>query len=305
MKTTHALLNTSLLAAAFSLAGIGAAHAADAPQRTFATPEAAVDALAGAARADDEAALGDILGPSWKDALSSGDKAIDDAALAQFVAKFDRMHRLTTMTNGTEVLNVGADNYPYPIPLAQSGGAWHFDSTAGIREVGIRHIGANELLALDAVDVIAGAEEAYRASAKEREVETYTQQIFSSDGKRDGLYWVVTANEEPSPLAELGEVIQNQSAMKAPLVLDGYTFRILTSQGASAKGGAKSYVKGGHMTDGFAVLATPVDYGTSGIASFMRGADGVVYEKDLGADTAKIAAAITAYEPGDGWKSVE
>ncbi len=305
MKTIHALLNTSLLAAAISLAGIGSAHAADAQQKTFATPEAAADALAKAARADDEKTLTEILGPSWKDTLSSGAKSIDDAALREFVAKFDRMHRWTAMTNGSEVLHVGADNYPYPIPLAKSGDAWRFDSAAGEREVAIRHVGANELLALDAVDVIAGAEEAYRANVREGEVETYAQQIFSSDGKRDGLFWVVAANEEPSPLAELGQVIEDREARKAPLVLDGYTFRILTAQGASAKGGAKSYVKDGRMSDGFAVLATPIDYGTSGIASFMRGADGVVYEKDLGADTAKAAASISAYEPGDGWKSVE
>ena len=305
MKTIHALLNTSLLAAAIALAGIGAAHAADAQQKTFATPDAAADALAKAARTRDENALAEILGPSWKDTLSSGDAAIDAAELEAFVAKFDRMHRWTALTNGSEVLNVGADNYPYPIPLAKSGGTWHFDAAAGMREVAVRHIGANELLALDAVDVIAGAEEAYRANAKEGEVETYATQIFSSDGQRDGLYWAVAANEEPSPLAELGQVIEDREAMKAPLVLDGYTFRILAAQGASAKGGAKSYVKNGRMTDGFAVLAVPVDYGTSGIASFMRGADGVVYEKDLGTDTAKVAATIDAYEPGDGWKSVE
>jgi hypothetical protein len=305
MKTIHALLNTSLLAAAIALAGIGAATAADAQQKTFATPDAAADALAKAARADDEKALAEILGPSWKDALSSGDAAIDDAALREFVAKFDRMHRWTAMTDGTEVLHVGADNYPYPIPLAKSGAAWHFDSAAGMREVAVRHIGANELLALDAVDVIAGAEEAYRANARDGEIETYAQQIFSSDGRHDGLYWAVAANEPPSPLAELGEVVEDRQALNAPLVLDGYTFRILTAQGASAKGGAKSYVKDGRMTDGYAVLATPVDYGTSGIASFMRGADGVVYEKDLGPDTAKIAASITAYDPGDGWTSVE
>jgi DUF2950 family protein len=305
MKTIRVLFNTSLLASGIALCGIGAAHAADAQQKTFATPEAAAAALANAARDEDEKSLGEILGPSWKDTLSSGDKAIDDAALAEFVARFDRMHRWTAMTDGSEVLSVGADNYPYPIPLAKSGATWRFDSGAGMREVAVRHIGANELLALDAVDVIAGAEEAYRANAREGEVETYAQQIFSSDGKRDGLYWVVAANEEPSPLAELGEVIQDRAALKAPLVLDGYTFRILTAQGASATGGARSYVKDGYMSDGFAVLATPVDYGISGIASFMRGADGVVYEKDLGADTAKLAAAITAYEPGDGWKSVE
>jgi DUF2950 family protein len=305
MKTLHALLNTSLLAGAIALGCAGSAHATDTQQKTFATPDAAADALAAAARTGNENALAEILGPSWKDTLSSGDAATDAAALKEFVAKFDRMHRWTKMTDGSEVLHVGADNYPYPVPLANAGAAWHFDSAAGEREVALRHIGANELLALDAVDVIAGAEEAYRARAREGEVEAYAQEIFSSDGKRDGLYWAVAGNEEPSPLAELGEVIADRTALKSPLVLDGYTFRILATQGASAKGGAKSYVTDGAMTGGFAVLATPIDYGTSGVMSFLRGSDGVVYEKDLGGDTSKIAASIVAYDPGDGWKSVE
>jgi hypothetical protein len=305
MKTIRALINTSLLASAIALAGIGAAHAADTTQTTFASPAAAADALAAAARANDDKALGNILGASWKDTLSSGDAATDAADLKEFVAKFDRMHRWTVMSDGSEVLNVGADNYPYPIPLVKSGASWHFDAAAGDREVMTRRIGANELLALDAVDVIAGAEEAYRANARDGEVAAYAQTITSRDGKRDGLYWVVTEKDGPSPLAELGEVIADHASIKDPLVLDGYTFRILTAQGATAKGGAKSYVKNGAMTEGFAVLATPVEYGASGFMSFMRGSDGVVYEKDLGEDGAKAAATITAYDPGNGWKSVE
>lgn len=305
MKSIQTLFHSALLAGAIALGlGTNPLHAADA-QKSFASPEAAATALAAAVRANDSKALDDILGPTWKTTLGSGDASADAAALKEFLDKYERMHRWTAMTDGSEVLIVGADNYPYPIPLAKSGTGWQFDAKAGEREMATRRLGANELLALDAVDIIAGAEEAYFARATDGEVAMYAQNIVSTDGKRDGLYFVVAESDEPSPLAELGQVIADRAQLKDPLVLDGYTFRILAEQGASANGGAKSYVANGAMTEGFAVLATPVDYGKSGFMSFMRGRDGVVYEKDLGENTAEVAASIKAYEPGDGWKAVE
>jgi Protein of unknown function (DUF2950) len=296
----------SIMIAAIAAAAAGfvtGTHARDA-QLTFATPEAASKALADAARADDENALGDILGQSWQDALSSGDAAVDKVALKAFVAQYDQMNRWTAMTDGTRILHVGADNYPYPIPLAHAASSWHFDSTAGEREVAARRIGANELLAIDAVNVIAQAEEAYLDGAG-NEVKTYARSIVSGDGKHDGLYWSTTTSEQPSPLAALGDLAAEGTRIGEPLTLDGYTYRILAAQGAGAKGGAKSYVGNGAMTGGFAVLASPVEYGTSGIMTFMLNREGVVYEKDLGDDTARTAKTIAAYDPANGWTAVE
>jgi len=307
ISNTRLSLARSLLATtiAFTVAGSLAAHAADGAQKMFASPEAAAKALAAAARADDEAALTEILGSSWKDVLGSGDAAADKAALDAFVAKYDQMNRWTTMTDGTRVLYIGADNYPYPVPLARDGAsAWHFDSATGEREVRMRRIGANELLAIDAVNVIANAEEAYLGGKRDGQTATYASAIVSSDGKHDGLYWAVAQSESPSPLAALGDLTA-QSALAEPLILDGYRYRILDAQGDTASGGAKSYIENGVMSGGFAVLASPVDYGKSGIMSFMLSREGVVYQKDLGEETVNIAAAIEAYEPGDGWTSVE
>ncbi len=191
------------------------------------------------------------------------------------------------MADGSRVLHIGADNYPYPIPLVGSGDRWHFDAAAGEREVAVRRIGANELLAIDAIAVIANAEESFLEGARDGVAAGYARTIYSGDGKRDGLYWNVVVDETPSPLAALGSLINQNAAVHDPLVVDGYAFRILQAQGSNAEGGAKSYVKNDAMTDGFAVLATPVDYGSTGITSFMMSRDGVVYEKDLATTPAK------------------
>jgi len=293
------------LALAIGLAGVfSAAHAGE-TQKTFATPEAAAQALATAARASDERALEQILGASWNDALGAGDAAADKAALHSFVTQYDQMHRWTAMTDGSRVLHIGADNYAYPVPLAGNAPSWHFDAAAGAREIDVRRIGANELLAIDAVNVIADAEEAYLDGARDDDTREYATTIVSSDGKRDGLYWSATASREPSPLAALGTLAADSATLGQPLVLDGYSYRILQAQGDTAPGGAASYVKDGAMTGGFAVLASPVEYGSSGIMSFMLSRDGVVYQKDLGRQTVNVAATMTAYNPGDGWTSVE
>jgi hypothetical protein len=300
-------MNTKLkvlaIALAMNLSAIAGAAAADAAQKTFASPEAAGQALVAAARADDEKSLAEILGPAWKERMSSGDAADDKAALDAFVAKYDRMNRWTTMRDGSRVLDVGADNYPYPIPLAKSGAAWRFDSAAGEREIAVRRIGANELLAIDAVNVMADAQEAYLDGQRDGVVKKYAKSIVSTNGKHDGLYWNALGQEMQSPLGALDDIVDDGTTLKDPLILDGYSYRVLTQQGASAPGGAKSYLKDGELTDGFAILATPSRYGTSGVMSFMMSRDGVVYQKDLGDET--LANDIAAYDPGDGWTPVE
>jgi hypothetical protein len=280
------------------------AKAADsAAQATFVSPAAAGQALQAASRAQDKDALGHIFGSQSGAIVNSGDPAEDNAALQFFVTKYDRMNRWVTMTDGSRVLYIGSDNYAFPIPLVQdSESRWYFDTAAGEREILARRIGRNELLAIDASTSIANAEELYRRRFKE-----YTQTILGSPEKQDGLHWEVPQDQPPSPLGRLGNFaeIAASSAVNGAPVFDGYSFRILSAQGDKAKGGAKSYMTGGKMTAGFAVIATPVKYQDSGIMTFIVSRDGVVYQKDLGPNTANAAASITSYNPTEGWTPAE
>jgi Protein of unknown function (DUF2950) len=272
-----------------------------AAQMTFATPAEAGQALQAAAKSDDEKALTSILGPKSGPILSSGDPAEDKAALQYFVSKYDQMNRWVAMTDGGQVLNIGADNYPFPIPLAQDAAArWYFNTPAGEDEILARRIGRNELLAMDACSAIANAEELYFASASR-----YTPKIISTSGTQDGLYWEAPA---PSPLGKLNDFAPDaisSAGSTGSLTLDGYSFRVLTAQGNEADGGERSYLANQQLTKGFAVIAAPVKYRDSGIMTFIMGGDGVVYQRDLGPNTVDVAASITTYNPTEEWIPVE
>ncbi|MGA7046725.1 MAG: DUF2950 family protein [Candidatus Sulfotelmatobacter sp.] len=276
-------------------------------QITFQSPADAGAALAKAAKSGDEAALVEILGIDTKVLLSAGDKEADKATLENFASKYEKMNRWVDMTDGSRVLFIGADNFAFPVPLAENAsGQWYFDGVAGAEEVRARDIGRNELLAIDACAALATAQEIYftdgGASAE------YAQRIISSAGKQDGLYWPASEQQGASSLASLSEFPKSSLASLTadqPLVIDGYALRILTAQGDDTPGGAKSYIVNGKMTGGFAILATPVRYAETGITTFMTNQDGVVYERDLGPDTAKIAASIQEFKPSDDWSPVQ
>jgi Protein of unknown function (DUF2950) len=207
------------------------------------------------------------------------------------------------MTDGSQILNIGADNYPFPIPLAQdSSGKWYFNTAAGADEILARRIGQNELLAIDACGAIGNAEELYFRTARDGSpAHEYTSMIISSPGKQDGLYWEGQAS---SPLGKLDDFAKSElssATSTGPLVIDGYSFRVLTAQGDQAKGGAKSYVVNGKMTNGFAVIASPVTYRDSGVMTFILSREGVVYERDLGPNTVSLAASIKEYNPSHDW----
>ncbi len=276
-------------------------------QITFDTPAAAGAALVQAARDDDGVALSGMLGLDTKALLSSGSMEQDKAELQAFVAKYDKMNRWVDMSDGTRVLYLGADNFAFPVPLAQdSSGRWYFDGVAGAQEIRARDIGRNELLAIDACYALANAEQVYFAMHSNTPV--YAQRIVSTNGKRDGLYWPASASRAPSPLAVLDEFAKSSLASASPnqpFVMDGYSFRILTAQGDDAPGGTRSYVTNGKLAGGFAVLAMPVRYAETGIMTFMVGPDGTVYEQDFGPDTAKIDRSIQAYNPNDDWSPVD
>src|SRR5579863_405302 len=276
-------------------------------QVTFVSQAEAGAALANAARNANGAEVDKILGASTRFLLSTGDRQTDQAALQAFATKYDTMNRWVDMTDGSAVLYIGVDNYAFPVPLARNAsGEWYFDAVAGAEEVRARDIGRNELLAIDACSALSGAQDAYLARGGDSGA--YAQRIISSSGKQDGLYWPASEKENSSPLASLSEFPRSSLVSLAPnqpLTIDGYTLRILNAQGKDAPGGSKSYVVNGKMTGGFAILATPVKYGETGIMTFMTGMDGVVYERDLGPDTGTIAAYIQEFNPTDDWSPVE
>src|SRR5258708_5798148 len=282
--------------------------AQEAGQRTFAYAEDASRALYDAMQAEDEQAPLSILGPAGKDVLSSGDPEEDLDARVSFVVKYQEMHRFVTEANGTVTLVVGAENWPFPIPLVNNQGKWYFDTDAGKDEILFRRIGRNELAAEDACRDLVEAQKEYFARAPAGFSRQFAQKLVSEEGRHDGLYWHGAYDEFDSPINALiayarGTGSKNQ--VGDPVPFNGYFFRILTSQGPHALGGAKSYVVDGVMTGGFAFIAYPAEYRSSGVMTFIVDESGTIYEKDFGPDTTKIAEAVTAYDPDSTWHQAE
>lgn len=275
-------------------------------QKTFATPADAGAGFLEAAQSGNQNALLAIFGPDGKVALFSGDAVKDQDNLQDFVAAYNQMHRWREIKAGGEILYTGADNYPFPIPLGQNpSGQWYFDTAAGKDEILARRIGRDELTAIAACQGVADAEQKYFAEKYDGDkAGQYTQKFISDDGTQDGLYWPVSAGQTPSPfevVRDFAKAAGYTNSGDKPQPYNGYYFRILTKQGDSAPGGAKDYVVNGKMTGGFAALAYPAEYRNSGIMTFIIGKDGIVYQKDLGEGTTEAAAALTEYNPGDGW----
>ena len=281
-------------------------------QRTFSSAEQAGGALFAAAQQPDGSALLAVLGPEGKDIVSSGDAVEDMNDRARFIAKYEQMHRLAKGINGGMTLYVGAENWPFPIPLVEKNGFWYFDTAAGRQEILMRRIGKNEVVAIDACHSLVNAEQIYRSTAFRNE-HFYAERFVSGKGMHDGLFWTGAADELDSPLDPLiadAGVENTKSSSQAgtagdPMPFNGYLFRILTGQGPHAEGGAKSYIVNGEMVGGFAFVAYPAEYRSSGVMTFVVNQDGVLYEKDLGPDTAKIAGAMTQYDPDSTWHRID
>jgi len=275
-------------------------------QKTFASPADAGAAFLEAAKSGDQTALLAIFGPDAKDALFSGDAVKDKDALQEFVAAYNQMHRWGKIKTGGEMLNIGADNHTFPIPLGENpSGQWYFDTAAGKDEILARRIGKDELTAIAACGVIADAQQQYFSQTHDGDkTRQYAQKFISDEGKQNGLYWPVPAGRPSSPFEDVRDFAKAAgytNAGEKPQPFNGYYFLILTKQGETAKGGAKDYVVNGKMTGGFAILAYPAEYRNSGIVTFTVGKDGIVYQKDLGEKTADVATALGEYNPDDGW----
>jgi hypothetical protein len=305
--TAPFVMFAALSLAASLLVSCGKEESPKPEQKTFASPADAGDAFLAAAKADDQSALQAIFGPDSKNVLFSGDAVKDKDSLKEFVAAYDQMHRWREIKVGGEILYVGADNFPFPIPLGKNpSGQWVFDTAAGKDEILARRIGKDELSAIAACSATATAQQTYFGQTHDGDaVKQYSQKFISDDGKQNGLYWPTATGQPPSPLEQVRDFANAAGYTNAgdkPQPFNGYYFRFLTKQGAAAKGGAKDYLVNGHLTGGFAILAYPVDYRNSGVMTFIVGTDGVVYQKDLGEKTADIASAMAEYNPGDGWK---
>jgi hypothetical protein len=275
--------------------------------RTFAAPQDASAALHAATKAEDRTALLAIFGPDSADLIFSGDAAQDKLAAEHFTSAYQTMDRWRKQTDGSEVLLVGTENHPFPIPLKKnSGGQWYFDLAAGKDEILSRRIGDNELAAVDVMAAMADAQTQYISQIHDG-VKEYAQKFISDEGKEDGLYWKSLEGQPKSPLGPLvafasAEGFNAQSGKQQPF--HGYFYRILTKQGASAKGGTKDYVVRGKMTGGFAFVAYPEKYGDTGIMSFIINQDRVVFEKKLGKSTVEGAKAMTEFDPDKSWTAV-
>jgi Protein of unknown function (DUF2950) len=291
--------------------GLGCARAALAQepgQKTFNSAMEATDAFAVAVGSHDEAAMLAILGSSGRALISSGDPVADRTKQDTFAAQYRASHQFAAAGDGRTFLYIGPENWPTPIPLRKNGSQWYFDTDYGKQEILYRRIGSDELNVIKVCAAIADGQRDYYAALHDGASEhQYAQRFRSTAGTQDGLFWEVSASAQPeSPLgplvAEAASEGYQHHANGQPHPFHGYIYRLLTSQGANAPGGAKSYIVDGKMTGGFALVAYPVSYRDSGVMTFIVNQDGQIYQKDLGPNTAQIASAMMAYDPDATWR---
>ena len=279
-------------------------------QKGFASAEEAVKAFAAAMRSHDDKELLAIFGTAAKELISSGDPVSDKQRKERFVSSYDLKNSLGK-EGDKMVLIVGEQDWPFPIPLVKKGDQWIFDTKAGKEEILNRRIGENELSTVQTLLAVVDAQREYAMNDRDNDgILEYAEKFRSDPGKKNGLYWETKEGEEPSPLGPLvaqareAGYEKKQSGGK-PSPYYGYYFRILKAQGKDAPGGSYDYVVKGKMIGGFAVVAYPAKYGNSGVMTFIVNHDGVVYEKNIGKNTGKIAKAMKKYDPDKTWKKAE
>jgi len=278
--------------------------------KVFASPDDAGNALLDAAKSGDQNALLAIFGPESKELISSGDAVQDKAAIDGFVSAYPVMHRWRKMADGVQILLVGADNFPFPIPLkTNSTGQWFFDVAAGKDEILARRIGRNELAVIDTCAALVDAQAQYYSERHDGgSANQYALKVISDTGKQNGLYWESAEDQPTSPLGPLVAYATDdgysvKSGSHGPF--HGYNFRMLTRQGSHAQGGAKDYLVDGKMVGGFAFVAYPAEYRNSGVMTFIINQDGVLFQKDLGKTTTETATAMREFDPDSSWSQVE
>jgi hypothetical protein len=267
-----------------------------------------VTALIAALQKGDTKELAKVLGPGTDELLSSGDPVADKADRARFIASYQAKHSLQDDGADRKTLVVGDDDWPMPIPLVKRDGGWAFDGAEGADEIVYRRVGANELGAIDVCRGFVNAQHEYASTGHDGDPSgIYALKLLSDEGLHNGLYWAAAEGEEPSPAgpfvaAAASEGYRAGAGGRSPY--HGYFYRLLYAQGANANGGAREYFKDGLLTQGFAMIAWPADYGSSGVQTFICNQDGVVFQKDLGADTATVVETIKLYDPDSTWIAV-
>jgi hypothetical protein len=236
----------------------------------------------------------------------------DEARRERFLSAFTQAHKVQQEGEGKAILLVGNEDYPFPVPLVAEAGNWRWDVEAGLDEILTRRIGENELNAIEVMRAVLAAQMEYAEMERERGAGLqYARRLASRNGRKDGLYWPVADGEEASPLGPLVAQAQAEGYRRKNGGGDetgayhGYRFRMLLAQGPNAEGGARDYIVNGRMIGGFALIATPAEYGNSGVMTFMVNQDGTIYEKDLGPETARTAARIGRFDPDQTWRKLE
>jgi len=281
--------------------------AAQNSQREFATPEKAAAALVAAVRANDQPEILRILGADGEKLIHSGDTVADREGRQRFVTAYDEAHKVQVEGAGAATLIVGTQSWSLPIPIVKKADRWHFDTVASARKIIDRRVGRNELSVIEVCRAYVEAQREYASQDRlGNGLHEYAQKFESNPGRHDGLYWEAAAGEGQSPLGPLVVKARAQGYTDddhgfEPAPYHGYFYRILTRQGAHAPGGAKDYIAAGHMTGGFALLAFPARWGDSGITTFIVNRDGIVFQKNLGPQTAGLARQITEYDPDPSW----
>ena len=279
-------------------------------EKTFPTPGDAALALYKAAKSDDSSSLKAIFGSNADKVLHTGDDVADKNLIAKFASYYEQMHRVVIEPDQTATLYIGAENWPMPISLVKNtGGSWYFDTQSGIQEILYRRIGNNENGAIEVLETLVDAQKEYASTKHDDEKgEHYASKLFSAEGKHDGLYWKTADDEPPSPVGPLLAAASDEGYTRKagePTPFHGYIFRLLTRQGPAARGGARDYRVNGVLASGVAFLAYPAEYRTSGVMTFIINQDGRAFQKDLGPDTAKAAAAMSEYNPDKTWMPAE
>jgi hypothetical protein len=288
---------------------VGLTACASTRPKGFESPEEAMRAIASVAGTGDKARANEILGADGYELLRSGDDVADREDALRVKAAIEEKIAFDDVDADRKVALIGKDAWPFPIPLVRESGQWRFDTEAGAEEIENRRVGRNELLAIAALHEYVDAQREYFETGHDGAPRSYARKVFSTDGKHDGLYWPTEPGEPESPLGPLiadatGDGYEIGTG--APTPFHGYYFRTLTSQGKNAPGGEKKFIdEHGVMNGGFAMVAWPAKYGSSGVMTFQVSQRGIIFQKDLGEDTDRVAQGITAYDPDATWDPVD